>query len=113
MYTHRFYSILEGYTDFGQQAPCPQYLQVTVIERLTHPTFLRLMELIGSEGVRRLELVMMPDGCWRDEGEKIKVEEWGKEKGVKVIWEKEGDYMHESLIPASFVLVCDEKKRNE
>jgi len=71
------------------------------------------MGVMGVEAARSLELVMMPEGCWRDEGEKIKVEEWAREKGVRVVWEKEGDYMHESLIPASFVLVCDEKKRNE
>lgn len=71
------------------------------------------MGVMGVEAARSLELVMIPEGCWRDEGEKIKVEEWAREKGVRVVWEKEGDSMHESLIPDSFVSICEEKRRNE
>jgi len=75
--------------------------------------FVALMDEIGQDGVGCLENIWVPEGSWRDEVEKERIEEWCRERGIALIWEVEGDYMHESLIPESFVEVCEEKRRRK
>jgi len=86
---------------------------MTDIEGLRYDTFFALMDGIGQEGVGWLESVWLPEGSWRDEVEKERIEEWCRERGIALVWEVEGDYMHESLIPENFVEVCEEKRRRK
>ncbi|GAA5872145.1 hypothetical protein JCM16303_000990 [Sporobolomyces ruberrimus] len=98
LYTNRFYSISEGYTDLGRLPM--KHLQLSDFEGpLIFPDFLQLTSHLNSDA--RLETIYLPESC-RLCKDIEQVQEWCGQRKINLVFEEEVEFMHESLVPQSF-----------
>ncbi|GAA6015693.1 hypothetical protein JCM11491_002447 [Sporobolomyces phaffii] len=106
LYTNRFWSILEGYTDIGTRKPVPKHLQLSDVDQPDfYSPFISLMEQTRLEP--DLETIYLPSSCRSScVTDAKRVEAWCEKRKIELRFEDEIDFMHESLIPRSFVDQC-------
>jgi hypothetical protein len=105
LYTNRFWSIAEGFTDLGERPL--KHLQLSDYEGPTiFSAFLQLTSELKSD--TKLETIYLPKSCQSCNDVRL-VEEWCEQRRIRLLFEEEIDFMHESLVPESFVEMCEDQ----
>ncbi|GAA5926403.1 F-box protein [Sporobolomyces koalae] len=114
LYTDRFYSLAEGYNDFGKRAPFPSHIQLPDIDNLG--PVLPLLELYLKEPLIKqyLETVWLPRACLDStSATREAVRAWSDQHKIKIFFFDEAEFTTESIIPHEFVEFLQHQRKVE
>ena len=113
VYTDRFYAFTNGWTALGEEPPYPRHLYFTDFGGSYFEEFSDFIHVLGPIGVKYLETIYLPAGTQEAEEDTRMMEAWCKARGIRLIFEPDFNYVHESHVLDSFVKLYEEKKREK